>query len=427
MQKVLLVTYYWPPAGGPGVQRWINFVKYLPEYGLEPIVFIPENPTYPLLDNSLLNQIPSTIRIIKEPIIEPYSWASIFSKNKTKRISSGIIPKQEKQSKLERLLLWIRGNFFIPDARKFWINPSVTKIKKILKEENITTLITTGPPHSIHLIGLQLKKECSIKWLADFRDPWTTIGYYNQLKLTKWAHQKHKYLEQSVLNAADSILVTSKNTKEEFKNITNTEINVITNGYVGEKPDVKLSEKFTLSHIGSLLTDRNPSLLWEVLSDMLNEIDGFKNDLEIKLIGIVGDGVKDSLHANGLENYVDEVGYIAHNKVTSYQASSQLLLLLEIDAKKTRGIIPGKLFEYLKAKRPILAIGPESWEAGEMVEQHNAGYYLKLKDKQVLRNILERWYSDFKKGQLVCNSSDIEQYHRRALTKKLSEVLVWES
>lgn len=427
MQKVLIITYYWPPAGGPGVQRWLNFVKYLPNYGIQPIVFIPENPTYPLVDESLVNQLPTNIKIIKEPIIEPYSWASIFSRKKTKRISSGIIPKKDKQSGLERLLLWVRGNFFIPDARKYWVRPSVKSIENILEKEAISTLITTGPPHSLHLIGLQLKKKYAIKWVADFRDPWTTIGYHNQLKLTKWAQKKHKTLEKSVLDNADTVVVTSKNTRDEFKVLTRTGINVITNGFVGEKPEMVLTKKFTLSHIGSLLTDRNPEVLWEVLSEMLVEVDGFKNDLEIQLIGIVGDGVKESLNSNGLQLYLTEVGYVGHDKVISYQASSQVLLLLEIDAKKTRGIIPGKLFEYLKVKRPILAIGPELWEAGKMVEDHNAGYYFKRNDKKALRNILEKWYSDFKKGELICNSIAIEQYHRKALTKKLAEVLQWES
>ncbi|GGG44005.1 glycosyl transferase family 1 [Croceivirga lutea] len=427
MQKVLIITYYWPPAGGPGVQRWLNFVKYLPNYGIQPIVFIPENPTYPLVDESLVNQLPTNIKIIKEPIIEPYSWASIFSRKKTKRISSGIIPKKDKQSGLERLLLWVRGNFFIPDARKYWVRPSVKSIENILEKEAISTLITTGPPHSLHLIGLQLKKKYAIKWVADFRDPWTTIGYHNQLKLTKWAQKKHKTLEKSVLDNADTVVVTSKNTRDEFKVLTRTGINVITNGFVGEKPEMELTKKFTLSHIGSLLTDRNPEVLWEVLSEMLVEVDGFKNDLEIQLIGIVGDGVKESLNSNGLQLYLTEVGYVGHDKVISYQASSQVLLLLEIDAKKTRGIIPGKLFEYLKVKRPILAIGPELWEAGKMVEDHNAGYYFKRNDKKALRNILEKWYSDFKKGELICNSIAIEQYHRKALTKKLAEVLQWES
>lgn len=427
MQKVLIITYYWPPAGGPGVQRWLNFVKYLPNYGIQPIVFIPENPTYPLVDESLVNQLPTNIKIIKEPIIEPYSWASIFSRKKTKRISSGIIQKKDKQSGLERLLLWVRGNFFIPDARKYWVKPSVKSIENILEKEAISTLITTGPPHSLHLIGLQLKKKYAIKWVADFRDPWTTIGYHNQLKLTKWAQKKHKTLEKSVLDNADNVIVTSKNTRDEFKVLTRTGINVITNGFVGEKPEMELTKKFTLSHIGSLLTDRNPEVLWEVLSEMLVEVDGFKNDLEIQLIGIVGDGVKESLNSNGLQLYLTEVGYVGHDKVISYQASSQVLLLLEIDAKKTRGIIPGKLFEYLKVKRPILAIGPELWEAGKMVEDHNAGYYFKRNDKKALRNILEKWYSDFKKGELICNSIAIEQYHRKALTKKLAEVLQWES
>ena len=176
MQKVLIIAYYWPPAGGPGVQRWLNFVKYLPDFNLEPIVYVTENPNYPITDLSLVKEIPARIRILKQPIFEPYKLASVFSKKKIKRISSGIIQKHKKQSFIEKTMLWIRGNFFIPDARKYWVKPSISYLSTIIEEENITTIITTGPPHSIHLIGLGLKAKYKIHWLTDFRDPWTSIG-----------------------------------------------------------------------------------------------------------------------------------------------------------------------------------------------------------------------------------------------------------
>jgi len=200
-KKVLIVTYYWPPAGGPGVQRWLKFVKYLPENGVEPIVYCPQNPNYPLLDETLIKEVNSNIT--------------------------------------EKLMLYVRGNFFIPDARKNWVKPSVKYLSKYVKENGVDTIITTGPPHSLHLIGLQLKQKLDVKWLADFRDPWTTIGYHKQLKLTKGSKAKHKNLEKTVLNTADVITVTSNNTKKEFEAITNQPITVITNGYDVEKVSVK--------------------------------------------------------------------------------------------------------------------------------------------------------------------------------------------
>ena len=202
-KKLLIITYYWPPAGGPGVQRWLKFVKYLPDFGVQPIVYIPENPTYPIIDNGLESEVSDKAVILKHKIVEPYGLASFFGKNKTKKISSGIIPNQKKQSFLEKTLLWVRGNIFIPDARFLWVKPSVKYLKKYIQENNIDTIVTSGPPHSLHLIGLQLKQELGVTWLADFRDPWTTIGYHKALKLSSYAETKHKALEKEVLTSAE--------------------------------------------------------------------------------------------------------------------------------------------------------------------------------------------------------------------------------
>lgn len=176
MKKVLIITYYWRPAGGPGVQRWLKFVKYLRDFNIEPIIYAPENPTYPIIDTKIGDDLPSDIQIIKYPIWEPYKLSSVFSKNKTQKISSGIIPRK-KISLTEKIMLWIRGNLFIPDARKFWVKPSVAFLSEFIQNNDIQTIITTSPPHSIHLIGYYLKRKFpDIKWITDFRDPWTTIA-----------------------------------------------------------------------------------------------------------------------------------------------------------------------------------------------------------------------------------------------------------
>ncbi len=208
-KKALIITYYWPPAGGPGVQRWLKFVKYLPDFNIEPIVFIPENPSYPLLDESLNTEVSRDVIIIKQPIKEPYKLAGLFSKKSSKTISKGIISEEKKQSFIEKVLLYVRGNYFIPDARKSWVKPSVEFLSEYIQKKQINTIITTGPPHSLHLIGLQLKERLGVKWVADFRDPWTTIGYHKQLRLTKSSKAKHKALEKQVLTTADQIIVTS--------------------------------------------------------------------------------------------------------------------------------------------------------------------------------------------------------------------------
>src|SRR5690606_9032310 len=238
MKKVLIITYYWPPAGGPGVQRWLKFVKYLPEYGIEPIVYVPKNPTYPLIDEELQKEVSYNTTILKNNIIEPYGWASVFSKKNTKKISSGIIPDKKKQSALQKLMLWVRGNLFIPDARVLWVRPSVSYLSNYLQGSGIDTIITTGPPHSLHLIGMELQKRFGVKWIADFRDPWTTIGYHKELRLSESSQKMHIKMERDVLTTADSIIVTSPTTKAEFEQLTDKPVTVITNGY-----DVELVAK----------------------------------------------------------------------------------------------------------------------------------------------------------------------------------------
>ena len=271
-KRYLFITYYWPPAGGPGVQRWLKFVKYLRDFEVEPIVYVPENPHYPIIDKSFEAEIPSGITIIKQPINEPYQLAGIFSKKESKTISSGIIKDEKQQGFLQKMMLWVRGNLFIPDARMLWVKPSVKFLSAYLNENTIETIITTGPPHSLHLIGKQLKENLKLNWIADFRDPWTKIGYHQKLKLTKASQQKHLRLEREVLQTADHILTTSFTTKKDFSKITKKPISVITNGFdEDEEEEVVLAEKFRLSHIGSLLSERNPLELWKALQELVSE------------------------------------------------------------------------------------------------------------------------------------------------------------
>ena len=426
MQKVLILTYYWPPAGGPGVQRWLKFVKYLPEFGIEPILYVPENPSYPIIDDKLVEEIPKGVTVLRKKIREPYRWASLLSKSKTQTISRGMIAKK-KQGFLEKILLWVRGNLFIPDARVAWVKPSLDFLGSYLQEHKIGTVITTGPPHSVHLIGLGLKDKLNICWIADFRDPWTSIGYHAKLRLSKASQQKHKELERKVLSSADQIVVTSQATRSEFENITSKPIEVVTNGYEDNPYAMALDEDFTIAHIGSLLTDRNPTRLWKVLGELVQTNKLFAEKLKIQLVGVVGDEVKDSLAEHGLADYVDFKGYLNHQEVLQLQQKAQLLLLLEINSAQTAGIIPGKLFEYFAAKRPILAIGPKEWEAGIMVQATESGTFLTIEDMTELNTVLLEWFSRYQEKRLVANPKYIEQYHRRQLTETLANIIRWES
>jgi hypothetical protein len=422
--KILIITYYWPPAGGPGVQRWLKFVKYLPDFGIQPVVYIPENPTYPIIDKILVKEVSEKAIIIRHKIIEPYQIASFFSKNKTKKISSGIIPNKKKQSFLDKLFLLIRGNLFIPDARVFWVKPSVRFLEKYIAENSIDTIVTSGPPHSLHLIGLELKQKTNVKWIADFRDPWTTIGYHKSLRLSNYASKKHKFLEHKVLNAADNIIVTSKTTKTEFEAITLKPIEVITNGYDIEDTDKQdLDAKFSLAHIGSFLSERNPAILWESLVALLSEIPDFNKHLEIKLIGAVSQEVLETITQFGLNPYVNNLGYVSHADAIAHQKKSQALLLIEIDSEETRSIIPGKLFEYMVSGRPIIAIGPIHSDFEEIISHTNTGVFLHYSEKEKLKNVILDYYNQYLEGKLKSNGVGLQKYSRKSLTKELVELL----
>lgn len=406
------------------MQRWLKFVKYLPDFGYEPHVYIPENPTYPLLDEKLLSEVSEKAIIVKNKIFEPYGFASVFSKKKTKNISSGIIPNKKKQSFVEKAMLWIRGNVFIPDARIFWVKPSILFLRKYLIENNIDTIITTGPPHSLHLIGLQLKKEMQINWITDFRDPWTTIGYHKELKLSNWAAKTHKKLEKEVLNACDSIIVTSPTTKKEFEAITSKPISVITNGYDVEKTVPKPKDgKFTLAHIGSLLSERNPMVLWGVLSELVSENTLFASQFELKLIGAVSAEVVFAIKKHGLEKHMNLLGYVSHETALQEQKSSQVLLLIEINSPDTKCIIPGKLFEYMVSERPILALGPVNADFEQILKSTNTGIFFNYNEKEALKSQILMFFDAFLAKNLNVHAVGLQKYSRKSLTKDLVDIL----
>ncbi len=423
-KKALIIAYYWPPAGGPGVQRWLKFVKYLPEFDVEPIVYVPENPNYPIVDKSLLDEVPNDTTILKQPISEPYKLAGLLSKKESKRISKGIIHRPKGQTFIEKLMLYIRGNFFIPDARKNWVKPSVAYLSKYIQENSIETIITTGPPHSLHLIGMQLKAKLGVKWLADFRDPWTTIGYHKQLKLSAKSVAKHKQLEKEVLQNADEIITTSFTTSKEFQNIVNKDIITITNGYDSQdSKSIKLEYKFTCSHIGSLLSKRNPEVLWKVFQELINENEAFKNSFQLNLIGVVSEDVLNSMYEHQLKEYVNCIGYVSHQEAMNYQIQSQVLLLIEIDSEDTKCIIPGKLFEYMVSERPIIAIGPDGADIETIIKQTYTGNYFNYNDYESLKSIILKHFKAFQEGNLKTQPIGLQKYHRKELTKQLSELI----
>lgn len=424
-QKVLIITYYWPPAGGPGVQRWVKFAKYLPFFEIEPIIYTPENPTYPIVDSGMEKEIPRNLTILKQPIWEPYHVAQLFSK-KNKDHNAGFYEEKSKQSWKTKVSLFIRGNFFIPDARKFWIKPSVRFLKKHLQEASIETLITTGPPHSIHLIGLKLKQQLPhLKWIADFRDPWTNIYYYNSLKLTPWADHQHKKLEQKVLRSADHVITVTPEYQSLYQKQTSKPVHCLTNGFdTSENPFFHaLDSKFSIAYIGAMFKERNPQILWKVLQKLVTQNKTFAYDLSIKFIGKFDDSVVQDLHAHYLKENLDFKGYLTHEEAIIEQQRSQVLLLVTANQSEKKGNIPGKLFEYMSSKRPIIAFGPKDSQIEKIIDQTQAGEYFLFEDEEKLESHIIYLYQQFKANNLTVCSKDINQYHRKNITEKLSVII----
>jgi len=423
-KKVLIVLYYWPPAGGPGVQRWLKFVKYFTEFGITPTVFAPKNPHYPVQDKSLELEIPKHVNVITSSIAEPYKSSGLISKESTQALSKGIIKEKNKQSAFQKLLLYVRGNFFIPDSRTFWIKPSVKKISKLLKTNQYDAIITTGPPHSLHRIGYFLKlKHPELNWIADFRDPWTTIGYHHQLKLTKSSQEKHLKMEKEVLTTADHIVVTSPSTQDEFKVKTAKPVHLITNGYDDIDIEEELDEQFSISHVGTLTNERNPELLWKAIAELLEEEEHLKMHLELQFVGQVGEAVQDSLKKQDLIKHSTFTGYLPHKEAQTLMHTSQLLLLIEKNMAFTKSIIPGKLFEYFQAERPIIGVGPKDWDVQDLIRDQKAGEAFLYDELESIKDYIRTCYYDFLNGRLKFKNSTHKRFHRRALTEEYSKLI----
>ena len=428
MKKVLIITYYWPPSGGAGVQRWLKFVKYLREFGWEPIVYTPENPEAPDIDNSLEKDIPDNLTVIKRKIWEPYTaYKKFIGQEKEQKINAGFLSENKKPKLSENISVWIRGNFFIPDARKFWIKPSVKFLTNYLKNNPVDAMISSGPPHSMHMIALGLKQRLGIPWLADFRDPWTNIDFYDDLKLSKYADKKHHALEQKVLKNADSVVLVSNGMADDFNKIYHRNYEVITNGYdsddISNGSKIELDKKFSISYIGTMVKTRNPISFWKAINQIINLNKEFAKNIEIKLIGKIDYSVQQSIEEFQLQKYIIKINYLPHNEVIKLQQQSQVLLLLINNTPNAKMILTGKFFEYMASHRPILCIGPSNGDAVRILKETNSGLQSDFQDvKKIKENILN-FYQLYKNQELSSDIKNIENYSRKGLTNRLVNVL----
>ncbi len=425
-RKVLIITYYWPPSGGSGVQRWLKFVKYLPQYGWKPYVFTPENPSFDLKDESLLKDVPPEAEIVHFPIWEPYSIFNRLSGGNETNANSAPKPT----TLFKRISIWIRGNIFIPDPRVFWVRPSAKFLGTYLRKHNIQTLVTTGPPHSVHLIGLRLKKkDPSLNWIADFRDPWSEWGFLDTLNLSSFAKVLHKRMEKKVLQKADNVLTVTPSWVNMFTRLSGRAITLLTNGY--DETDFsnitfQRSSKFIIRHVGIVNEQCDPRPFMLALQSLCQTNAAFRDAVQIEFMGTVHEGFKDFVAATiFLKSKTRFIGQMPHSQVLSSYGSASLLLLVLTGYKEPESYLPGKLFEYMATGLPILGIGPTRGDAAFVLADTKAGKMVEADDSEGIKRALTDVFSDWQleEKQVPNPNKSIYQYSRRQLTKELVKFL----
>ncbi len=427
MKKVLIITYYWPPSGGIGVHRCLKFAKYLRDFGWEPIVYAPENAQYPYFDETNYKHIPQGITVIKKKIFEPFNLFKKISGRKKTETANPVYVRDRKHSLADQFAIWIRGNFFIPDARCFWIRPSVKFLKKYLKENPVDAIFTDGPPHTNTVIGYKLSKATGIPWLMDFQDPWTQVDYYKMLKIGKIADKIHKNLEQKAFKIAAKTTIVSPTWKKNLEAIGAKNVDVIYWGY--DEDDFKnlnyrLDKKFTIIHAGQLGYDRFPKTFLKILAELTSENVDFSNDLQLKFLGTVDYNISKYIQDLGLKNNYYAPGNVSRIEALQNTVNSQLLLLPLNIAENAKGRIPGKLFENLRSGRPILCLGPTDSDVSNIIKQTKRGKTFEYDDYLGIKQYLLEVYSKFKANQnYIDDSMPIDEYEIRNLTEKLANYL----
>ena len=422
MKKVLIITYYWPPSGGSGVQRWLKFVKYFRDFGIEPIVLTvtPEFAALPNIDESLEHEIPAGIEVHKTRAKSPFGFY--------KKIKKGAVPNsgfagEGKANLFDNLFRFIRGNFFIPDARIGWNKFALEKARELIHLHAIDTVITSSPPHSTQLIGLQLKKEFKLKWLADLRDPWTEIYYNKLLFRTNWAKKIDYRHEQACLQNADTLIVVSEDIKRRFGKARESileKTHVIPNGFdeedfSGEQIKNDAGIKY-ISYVGNLGLQYPIEEFLKTFSEFVKVDEQWR----IRFVGNVSDVLTTEIQKLGLEKWVEFTPYVEHKKAVEYMINSDLLLLIIPNTENNKGILTGKLFEYIATGNPIIYIGPEDGDALEILKGNTVYIALNSKEKEAVIDFILNSSSN----QLEVNPSSKNTFSRRNLTGEVAKLIL---
>lgn len=432
MKRVLIISYYWPPTGGSGVQRWVKFAKYLPEEGWQPVIYTPENPEQLAKDTSLEAEVPEETEVIKTHIIEPYElYKKVLRKSGHSKEAVEVNPvNAQHKSFLQKAAMWVRGNLFRPDPRCLWIRPSVRFLKKYLAEHPVDLIVSTGPPQSMHLIGLRLARETGLPWIADFRDPWTRIFYFKHLQMTKVTERWHEKMEKKVLDEASAVVAVSPLVQQEFQAITDTPVELITNGF--DECDFEGSEcteayggpekNFTITHTGLFAADGNPTVLWDVLSEKCAKDEQFRKLLKIKLIGKNDEQIIKALEDRGLKDMLEDMGYQPHSAAVQEQRTASVLILPLRKEPEYKAVLPGKLFEYLAAFRPVLGIGQTDGAMAMILNETKTGKVIDWEDKEGISEYIEKCWERHLEGRLTTEGADLSHFTRRSITRRMVQL-----
>ncbi|MGV8092787.1 MAG: glycosyltransferase family 4 protein [Mangrovibacterium sp.] len=424
MKKILIITYYWPPSGGAGVQRWLKFTKYLPQLGIEPVVLTvdPKLASYAQRDESLDLEVPPGIKVFRTPTFELYNLYKFISGKK--EIPYGGFANAGKASFLQKLSRALRGNLFLPDPRRGWNRYALQKATELINRYHIKTVITTSPPHSTQLIGLKLKKKLGVRWIADLRDPWTDIYYYRELHHMAWAAKTDRRMELKVLHGADHLITVSQDLKRIFSQKLpagmSSKISVIPNGY--DETDflqkVKTtSEKFIITYTGTISEAYDMTGFLEALELLGKES---RKKLLLRFVGKIPAPVMERIRQKLPDLELEQVGYVDHHRSVNYllQSSLQLLIIPRVDNNK--GIVTGKFFEYMASHKPVLAIGPHGGDLEAMIRETGCGKLFEYDEQELMLAYL----NDHLAGRVVSGVTEkIQAYSRRSLTQQLVKIL----
>lgn len=423
MKRVLVITYYWPPSGGSGVQRWVKFSKYLPQNGWQPVIYTPQNPEMPSVDRSLEADIPPQTEVIKRPIHEIYG----LYKKLTGRGGKGEVNpiNSQKKSLIQRLIMALRGNLFVPDPRVVWVRPSVRFLTGYLKEHPVDLIVSSGPPHSMHLIAKKLAARSGIPWIADFRDPWTNLFYFKHLQLSPLARRRHERLEKSVLDSCSTVVAVSPLVLQDFKSMTSTPVKLVTNGYDPE--DYTENEiqdgYFNLTHTGMFASDGNPLVLWSVLAQKCKADPEFEKMLRIRLVGKTDPKILQAIKDAGLEKQFTDRGYQDHDCAVREQLNASVLLLPLRQEPEYKATLPGKLFEYLASRRPVLGIGQNDGAMAAVLSQTGAGVVFDWEDRASIAEFTDRCWKLYLDGGEWNVDGKIEEYSRVNTAAKMAAIM----